>query len=1019
MDSEPVNACTPDGRPSVTFSFFVSLLRELSKIEPCPAGSLTKRNKLKDKDVVVHDYNYPARTTFRNWCERLRREVDPLPPGTTSIIFRFLFPEQDVARKYGLQETMLGRHLSSIFVISTAAGHRGAFLKHWKDEAATGCLGSELRAVLSDVSSESQGRIGQLTIHEVNDFLTELAALNAFSSRSVRSSFHNAPKRTQRAILSDLFLSLPVTDAGFLAQIILKDLRPMLYPIAARDTYTALLGFKSNAVFMLSMEDAMRIIREALGFPPDPKAGDLSKAKYRPKIECNIVLEAEMVAFLDEENRIDEFWRIRSLIESTAHGVRSRRPRQPVHDTTQNSLVSDASDGGTRHLALVFFDIIVLDSESYLYQPYRVRRELLENIINVIPGRAMLSQRFSIPVKNSLDTTEAQCTLRQLLATHIADYEEGLVLKADGSLYRDNRRPWVKVKKDYIPGYGDCLDLAVVGAGWDKERGRELRVAPNTLTTFYLGALSNPAEVDHDPFARPHFEIYFTVSYGPNRSALEDANNTVQRSPHTTYSDAIKRPSLLPYDFTLGHGVAAPQIMLHEPLLAELFGAGFTKADEAKFYELRWPRMPKLYRKAERDWRGGATVRQIQRIAHEVVGRPSAEDDARNCVSGIWGQPVMDVPGLRTPQKRATTIEAWVSKLEAFEKGKEADKDVEDKGDDNSDLPFEGQRARRPTELGHKPLHSMTNLAREPTLIPSSYMHLPTPQPSPPRKRRYSGGENVKVEESSSPQQTSRKTKKRRTTLGLDIPMQTNVSADVASRAHEDFPPRQARSPSPSGLQREPTEIVTVPLVVSSRLPPSRPTHSPPVSRMNRPPEPVPSVVFTPSTPFPQLRSIYFKDVTERRDKPKLVMEEIQPAIEYFKESYVWLGLPPDIEEKPSWMRAISDFIPEEQHFTNLEKMFDACGWGPTGTTPPENIKRGLIIVDRQPRVIAPWRRQNWGDYEEYARKLLEDKKDAPDGLPPGRRLPISLADICILSVHGVEEHHRAWKDRYVYRTVE
>ena len=62
-----------------------------------------------------------------------------------------------------------------------------------------------------------------------------------------------------------------------------------------------------------------------------------------------------------------------------------------------------------------------------------------------------------------------------IFAESNAKCEEGLVLKAAGATYCDWHLPWVKVKKDYIKGHGDCIDVAIVGASWDKERGRELR----------------------------------------------------------------------------------------------------------------------------------------------------------------------------------------------------------------------------------------------------------------------------------------------------------------------------------------------------------------------------------------------------------------------------------------------------------------------------------------------------------------------------------------------------------------
>lgn len=50
------------------------------------------------------------------------------------------------------------------------------------------------------------------------------------------------------------------------------------------------------------------------------------------------------------------------------------------------------------------------------------------------------------------------------------------MLKPLFSAYNDLRcgQRWVKLKKDFIPGAGDTMDVLIVGASWQRKRGREL-----------------------------------------------------------------------------------------------------------------------------------------------------------------------------------------------------------------------------------------------------------------------------------------------------------------------------------------------------------------------------------------------------------------------------------------------------------------------------------------------------------------------------------------------------------------
>lgn len=112
--------------------------------------------------------------------------------------------------------------------------------------------------------------------------------------------------------------------------------------------------------------------------------------------------------------------------------------------SSQCSIISDASDYDTRHLSLIFFDILLIDSESLISMPYTDRRTLLSSIISPLkPGRIMLAE--SRPIDMSRGVDEAARQLREVFAGSLAGFEEGLVLKDGGSGWRDWKRPWVKV----------------------------------------------------------------------------------------------------------------------------------------------------------------------------------------------------------------------------------------------------------------------------------------------------------------------------------------------------------------------------------------------------------------------------------------------------------------------------------------------------------------------------------------------------------------------------------------------
>ncbi|KDQ61659.1 hypothetical protein JAAARDRAFT_31124 [Jaapia argillacea MUCL 33604] len=780
----------------IPFSFFISLLREISQIRP--------KQKRSSPPYPQPKREYAALLIFRRWIAELRRRYSPLPDGTTSCVFRLLFPEEDSERKYDMQESRLAHHLSNIFGLSTAAGGRGQRLIRWKEESRSGCLGSQVKNILVDSSVHLTDATGSLTITEVDRLLNHLAATSAFSGITIRSSISS--RRPKPEILRKLYDSLPPSEASFLTQIILKDLRPVLYPPSATHFTAALKQYQSNAVIMLSREDAMKawdpsgmflqtyrvvacLDAAAMAFERNeldqtrlpkinspveipkclkgqgcaqalrlfksshcvwaetkydgeraqihveiiegeqPRIKIFSKSKrdstwdriaihpiicralglssQAPKIRKNIIVEAEMVPFSECLSKIDEFWRIRSLIETTAQGPRASRriftvdQTQESLDTQQQSMKSDASDAGARHLALVFFDVLLLDSISQLNSPYSSRRALLESVMTLLPGYAMLAERHPVVLRRGADECRSQGEedLRAVFAKILAQREEGVVLKADEGLYNDWKSPWVKLKKDYIPGHGDTVDLAIVGAAWHKDRGRELRVPPTTYTTFYLGLLANSDTIQADVNIQPHFEVFFTVSYGLNRDHLEEVNFLIKSSDTVKYSCQVEG---LPYTFKTLRGLAPPDVMLVEPLLADLYGAGFTKAPGSKYYELRFPRLTKVYRPSERPWRDGLTTQSLQRIARESVGKDRPGKDVNDWCKDLWGKPTS--PGVRNFTKIRAIEDGWVEKLSRVDRVRVNNK--RKRIDDENGGGGEGRKRARSL----KPFGSVTNV---------------------------------------------------------------------------------------------------------------------------------------------------------------------------------------------------------------------------------------------------------------------------------------------------------------------
>ncbi|WVF68578.1 hypothetical protein IAT40_003347 [Kwoniella sp. CBS 6097] len=429
------------------------------------------------------------------------------------------------------------------------------------------------------------------------------------------------------------------------------------------------------SVFSKSMRDSTQdrinthsIILSALDLPvgqhlpahPALREGTAAPFIRRRRI-TSVILEAEVVSY-NESSRdggrgpgVEEFWWL-GLAGVTANPL--------IRDFPGSAMPRNRS----RHLCLVFFDILLVDSQSLLNRAYEARRAILEEVIRPIPGFAMLAERTRIPL--GLNRHAAIEALGEAFQRSTTRREEGLVLKASESTYTNMRWQWVKLKKDYIPNLGDCIDLVLLGAGWDIDRARELRVDTSVFTTFYIGVLTN-AERVKTKRETPNFEVLFRASYGLDRSALEVYNENIRHGRWASKSfdkdDPFKRRLLgLSWTYTMPRGMTPPSVLFQSPLCAEVMGAGFQKLPSSEMYELRWPRLQKIYDPSERSWIHALSSIELLQIAHKSLGytsplvlSPKSPDDS---INALWRSSstlaLIDIPELVSPISSSSSKEA-------------------------------------------------------------------------------------------------------------------------------------------------------------------------------------------------------------------------------------------------------------------------------------------------------------------------------------------------------------------------
>ncbi|KAK5219359.1 hypothetical protein LTR47_011506 [Exophiala xenobiotica] len=320
----------------------------------------------------------------------------------------------------------------------------------------------------------------------------------------------------------------------------------------------------------------------------------LGTSSCRFRDQC--VLVGELLVWNDQMGQIMPFYKIRRYVTREGRRLGCARDSPPSED---------------EHLMIMFYDMLLLDNILCLHEPLHLRRRRLETLISRKTGQAEIGEGIQIDSRHSSSVSR----FHDEMTSAIAKGWEGLVIKDWNapymSLHGDVHQ--IKLKKDYIPGWGDSADMVIVGGRCDATAALMMGDIDLSWTTFYL-ACPTRKDVGFSSETKPTFRVVGTVS----RPCLAVADlrylNEYGRLCQVPFAQSVSgiHIEISPKSFQL------PTELFTKPAVVEVVGAGFDRLRNERFFTLRFPRIQKIHH--DRTYADSLDFDEYQRLAKQSVG---------------------------------------------------------------------------------------------------------------------------------------------------------------------------------------------------------------------------------------------------------------------------------------------------------------------------------------------------------------------------------------------------------------